>query len=58
MPYSTTFVIVFWISDPDVRSLWSSCLGFFFFFFFFFFFGVTICDRWACVQGGYRIYFS
>ena len=20
--------------------------------------GVTICDRWACVQGGYRIYFS
>ena len=26
--YSTTFVIVFWISDPDVRSLWSLCLGF------------------------------
>ena len=47
MPYSTTFVIVFWISDPGVRSLWSLCLGFW----------VTICDRWACVRGGYRIYF-
>ena len=21
-------MIVFWISDPDVRSLWSLCLGF------------------------------
>ena len=48
MPYSTTFVIVFQVSDPGVRSLWSLCLGFW----------VTICDRWACVRGGYRIYFS
>ena len=28
VPYSTTLVIVFWISDPGVRSLWSLCLGF------------------------------
>ena len=30
-------VVFFLISDLDVRSLWSLCLGFFFFFFFFFF---------------------
>ena len=27
VPYSTTFVVVFLISDLDVRSLWSLCLG-------------------------------
>ena len=48
VPYSTTFVIAFLISDLDVRSLWSLCLGFL---------GdclwqVGLCTRW------YRIYFS
>ena len=50
VPYSTTLVIVFWISDPGIRSLRSL--------FFFWILGWLICDRWACVQGGYRIYFS